>query len=82
MTNLSEKQLQKVLKHRVSNSNFPVGRRMLLNGDTNCAQHHFGLALRKGSPRTKLKAIIGLLCSITNLDLEDVAGRAGRPRLR
>lgn len=64
------------------NAHFEQGRRELIAGDRGAARRSFHKALREGAPATKLKALLGLGCATTGLDLERVVALTGRPRLR
>lgn len=79
---ITEEELERTLAKKLPNAYFEEGRRLLLRGDRGAARRHFLTALWQGSTTTKAKAVAGLSCTVLGLDLEQVAGLLGRPRLR
>lgn len=73
-----ERELQRILK----NAYFSEGRRTLLRGDRRLAARQFARAFREGTIETKAKALAGLSCTITGMDLEKLARRFGYLPLR
>jgi len=81
-TGWGEADLARALSARLYNTYFEVGRRGLLAAEWTDARRHFVTALRHGNPKTKLKAFVGLSCSVLRMDLEKAARLAGRTPLR
>lgn len=80
LTGLTETRLARELGKTLNNCYFQEGRAMLLGGDRKRALRQFAKALWRGSPYTKAKAIAGLTCGLTGMDLEKVARLTGQPR--
>lgn len=77
-TGWTEAALAKELSSRLNNTYFEVGRRDLLAGNWKDARCHFLAAFLRGNPKTKAKAVVGVLCSLLHIDLERVARLSGR----
>jgi len=82
VTGWTEAGLAKELSRVGGDDNFWVGRRELMAGNKRNARRYFGAGLLHGTLRGKAKSIVGLVCSVTGLDLERAAKLAGRPPLR
>lgn len=81
LTGLTEAGLAREMAKSVSNAYFQQGRRMLLRGDRLGALGQFMIALWRGGPHTKAKALAGMSCAVLGLDLERVGALLGRPRI-
>ena len=82
LTRWTEESLQKQLSIRLCNSYLTVGRRALLAKSWKDARGGFVTAFRRGAPKTKAKAMIGILCSYLHVDLERLARLTGLTPLR
>lgn len=78
----TEASLAKALLDRLRAGHFATGRRALLAGNWKEARRHFLSALRARNPKTKAKALLGVLCSFLHLDLERIATLSGRAALK
>lgn len=82
VTGWTEDSLATVLKSRLHNAYFEVGRRSLLARNWKQARTHFLTAFRRGTGPAKAKALLGLSCSFLRTDLEAIARLSGRMPLR
>lgn len=70
---------------QVCEGHFHLGRRALLAADFEGARTHFVRSIRRGAPKTKIKALCGLVFSLAQRDLEPVmrlTGRSALPRFQ
>jgi len=81
-TGWTEQALSIALAERLNRSYFEIGRRYLLMKEWSKARGQFMNSIRKGRVNAKLRATIGIACSILRTDLEWLAKLAGRPPLR
>lgn len=81
LTGWTEARLAKRLSNELNDAYFYVGRRDLAAGNRSGARSHLATALFRGTPKTKAKAVVGLLCAVTGLDMERVARWVRRPAL-
>lgn len=72
----------KALSRQRGKDLFHVGRHQLLNGERRKALKTFGRAFKLGSTFDKVKALGGMVVSVSGVDLEQVAGKLGRPMER
>jgi len=82
LAGISEEEVDHELTVAINNAYFMHGRRLLLAGNRRDAARNFLTAIRLGNAYTKVKAVAGLLCTASPVNLEWLAGLAGRPRLR
>jgi len=78
----TEASLARALLDRLRAGHFGVGRRALLAAEWKNARRHFLSALRASNPKTKAKALLGILCSFLHRDMENIATLFGRAALR
>lgn len=82
LTGWTEASLRDHIALRVNNGHFTLGRRDLLAGNRRAASRRFLSALRDGDSTTRVKALVGLACCASGLDMERVVRAFGRPSLR
>lgn len=82
LTGLSMKQLAASKRQRASLGHVHLGRISLIEGKWQEAWEEFRKALDKSPLSTRLKALLGLMCSYCKVDMEWAAGIMHRPRYR
>lgn len=69
--------LKKALQKNLHNNYFSVGRRLLVNQDWSAARRYFAQAIFGGSLKTKIRATVGLGCSLLRRDMEKLSRWGG-----